>query len=88
MAPALLLEALTNSRSLPGVEEIVQRKHLREKGTHLCIEFTSVTATVLSSHHYGGRFLHLDAVTTQGWSSQVFHCHRKHLTLVTVEAHV
>ena len=28
-----------------------------------------------SSHHYGGRLLHLGAVTTQGRSSQVFHCH-------------
>ena len=31
-----------------------------------------------SSYHYGGRFLHLGAVTTQGKSSQVFHCHCIH----------
>ena len=36
--------------------------------------FTPFVGPDGSSYRYGGRFLHLDAVTTQGWFSQVFHC--------------
>ena len=50
---------------------------LRKKGTHLVALplFTPFVGPDGSSYHYGGRFLHLGAVTTQEWSSQVFHCH-------------
>ena len=40
--------------------------------------FTPFVGPDGSSHHYGGRFLHLDAVMTQGWSIQVLHCHCIH----------